>query len=177
MAPTKISDRPGTFAGFDLVVSISEEAINTQFLKLYSTKLDTGRLIPPSKLKKFKPLPPSEHLINHQLSLHLLNKKTSTPEKPVYRRTGIDGFIECPKVRFRPEEYDSAAGNAVDKYKKAYLEIKFKQNEVTGADSTMTYLDPDSEENATISLNGCTMVWGVKIGSKDVGNVMESECT
>ncbi|KAK3370405.1 hypothetical protein B0H63DRAFT_564577 [Podospora didyma] len=173
MAPVKISDRPGSIAGFDVVVSISEEAVNGQLLKLYKTPLTEQRLIPPSKLKNFKPLPASKHLINHQLSLHLLNKSASTPEKPVYRKTGIDSFIDCPKVRFRPEEYDPAVGNAVDKYKKAYLEIKFKRDDVTGKDSTLVYYDQDKEENATLVLNDCTMVWGVKIGRKDVENVLK----
>ena len=174
MAPVKISDRPNTFAGFDVVVSISEEAVNSQLSRLYNTTLATeGRLIPSSKLKNFKPLPASQHLINHQLSLHLINKKASTPENIVYRKTGIDGFIDCPKVRFRPEEYDAATGNAVEKYKRAYLEIKFKRDVITGADSTMTYYDEDAGENAKLVLNDCTMVWGVKIGSKDVVNVME----
>lgn len=130
-------------------------------------------MIPPSKLKNFKPLPASKHLINHQLSLHLLNKSASTPEKPVYRKTGIDGFIHCPKVRFRPEEYNARSGNVVDKYKKAYIEIKFKREDVTGKDSTLIYYDQDKEENATLVLNDCTMVWGVKIGRRDVEDVLK----
>ncbi|KAI5808272.1 hypothetical protein DFH27DRAFT_650781 [Peziza echinospora] len=171
MAPVKISNLPDTFSGFDIVVSISEEAINGQLLKLYTTALEE-RMIPPSKLKSFKPLPPTKYLINHQFSLHLINKAKSTPENVVYRTTGIDGFIHCPKVRFRPEEYDSANGNAMDKYKKAYLEIKFKKDETTGADSIIKYLDQDTAEVETVVLNDCTMMWGVKIARKDVEDVM-----
>ncbi|KAK0725279.1 hypothetical protein B0H67DRAFT_550884 [Lasiosphaeris hirsuta] len=128
MIPIKISDRPDTFADFDIVVSISEETFNGQLFKLYGTKLTQERLVPPSKAKCLKPLPASKHLINRHLSLHLINKKASTPEKIVYRNMGIEDFIHCPKVRTRPEEYDPVIGNAVDKYKKAYLEIKFRKD-------------------------------------------------
>ncbi|KAL6705342.1 hypothetical protein ACN47E_007152 [Coniothyrium glycines] len=173
MSPVKISERPDTIAGFDLVVAISEEAVNGQLSKLYRTKLTPERLVPPSQLKNVKAQHPSEHLINHKFSIHLLNKKLSTAGNPVYRTTGINGFIECPKVRFRPEDYDSKTEEAAEKYKKAYLEITFKMDEASGADSTMVYYDKDIERNETIVLSGCTMVWGVKIGRKDIENVME----
>jgi hypothetical protein len=176
MAPVKISDRPNTFAGFDIVLAISEEAVNIQFQKLYNTRITEGRMIPRSKFKLFADVPVSEHLINHRLSLRTVNVLESTPEKPVLRDEFLDSCIECPKIRFRPQEYDSMkgdAGDVADKYKKAYLEIKFKRDENRGVDSTMNYYDKDRGKIVPFSLNGYTMVWRVKIGRRDVESVME----
>jgi hypothetical protein len=57
--------------------AISEEAINAQLEKLYSTLIDTGRLPPPSRVKNSKPIPATAHLINHKFFLHVLNQKNS----------------------------------------------------------------------------------------------------
>jgi hypothetical protein len=102
----KISDREDSLTGYDMFFASSEEAINAQFEKLYSTPIDTGRLSP-SMVKNFKPVPTTAHLINHNFVLHALNQKKSIEtSKEVYHVDGIDGFIESPKVRFRPSVAD-----------------------------------------------------------------------
>jgi hypothetical protein len=73
----QISDREDSLAGYDMFFAISEEAINAQLEKLYSTLIDTGRLPPPSRVKNFKPMPATAHLINHKFFLHVLNQKNS----------------------------------------------------------------------------------------------------
>jgi hypothetical protein len=139
----KISDREDSLTGYDMVFASSEEAINAQFEKLYSTPIDTGRLSPPSMVKNFKPVPATAHLINHNFVLHALNQKKSIETgKEVYHVDGIDGFIESTKVRFRPSVADPTGADATSKFRKAHIEMTFKKDDQTGKSSILSYFDP-----------------------------------
>ena len=173
----KFSDREGSLADYDMVIAIFEEAIKSQLEKLYSTLVDTGGLPPLLQVKDYKPMPASGHLINHNLVLHPLNKKKTTEtNKVAYRPDGIAGFIECPKVRFRPSIADPTGADATSKYKNAHLEITFKKDDQTGQSSKVRYLDPEEPGSlAEFILDGHTVSWAVKIARRDVEDVMNSK--
>jgi hypothetical protein len=108
----------GSIADYDLVLSISAEAINRQFKVLYDTPINTIKDLPPPKPTKVEGAaqpPQTEHLINHRLDIHIDNKG-----KPNKHR-GLRSFIECPWV-----EFDNLK-TKVNDYRTAKISIKFKK--------------------------------------------------
>ncbi|CAG7561990.1 unnamed protein product [Fusarium equiseti] len=169
------SSRAGTIAGFDIALSISEEAVNAQLLKLYNTRIEKDEpLPPPTEIERFGPLPPSEHLINHRMSVHFRNEKQSAKQgKPVSRLDGIDGYIQCPRLRFRPPVDTPDQSDALRKYREASVEITFIKDE-QGNDSVLKYFDPESPGDLEdLTLTGKTMSWAVNVAQENVGNMLQ----
>jgi hypothetical protein len=173
----KISERGDSLSGYDIVIAISEETINAQLEKLYSTPIEPGRLPPPSMVKNYKPMPATGHLINHNFVLHALNQKKSIESgKEVYRADGIDGFIHSPKVRFRRSVADPTGADVTSKFKKAHIEMTFKKDNQTGKSSILSYFDPEDPGSLSeLILDGHTICWSVKIARRDVEDVMNSK--
>jgi hypothetical protein len=169
--PVNISNNDGSMRGFDIVLALSEEAINASLQKLYDTEIEQGSLPPPTEIPDFAPLPQATHFINHRLSLHRLNSKKSKPGSPVYLEAGIEGWIECPKVRFRPILDLGQAVTADARYKNASVELKFTSGP-DGQNSTVKYFDREMGDYDIKILDGMTMAWSVKIGRLDVQDIM-----
>ena len=67
-----ITEIPGdTIAGYDMVLSISQDAINKQMQMLYDHKLDTTAFRPAHPVKGGKAAPPAEYAINHKLYIQV----------------------------------------------------------------------------------------------------------
>ncbi|KAI0402759.1 hypothetical protein F4802DRAFT_599720 [Xylaria palmicola] len=168
------SGRAGTISGFDIVLSLSEEAINKQLQKLYDTPVDDNKpLPPPLEIDKFGTLEPTKYLINRRLSVHFLNEKqTRLQGKRVNRRDGIDAYINCPKVRFRPPVAMDTKTDPVRKYRTASIEITFTKDE-QGEDSKLLYFDPETPgELESYILTGKTMSWAVNVAQQNVDEVL-----
>jgi hypothetical protein len=108
----------GSIADYDLVLSISAEAINRQLKVLYDTKIKDITDLPPPKPTKINgamPAPQTEHLINHRLDIHIDKKGKPNP------KLGLSAFIECPTI-----EFDNLASKVND-YRTAKVSIKFKR--------------------------------------------------
>ncbi|KAF3931448.1 hypothetical protein ABW19_dt0203236 [Dactylella cylindrospora] len=104
--------------------------------------------------------------------------KSKQSGKTVYRTQGLDGFIECPRLRFRPVTTIEAKDDPAQAYKRAHVEIKFKKGDQDlgeVGDSLLTYLDPEEDPpaNKTMNINDHTITWAVKIARRDVQNVMD----
>ena len=74
----------GTLHGYDLVIAISQEAIDLQLEKLYGTEVSN-------------PVPGGpKFLIDHELHLH--EKVPVEGGQMIQLRTGLDAFVYCPKI-------------------------------------------------------------------------------
>ena len=169
----RISDGPATLAGYDIVLAISEEAVNAQLQKLYETRITRGPLPPPGKPKKFASAPQATHLINHDFVLHemVLHKKKQTWEEAKH---GIDGHILCPRIRFRPRK----DADAKMQFRSAFVEITFMRDESASEgkqDSILKYWDVQSSppELTDVVINDYTMSWQVDVMQEHIKNVME----
>ena len=113
MAPA--SESSDTLRGYDIVLSLSQEAINAQFRDLYNKPLPGGKVPPPPGLKKkFQPAPIPEYYINHNLFIFPPPDPVPSPlnpdEEPVGPQTaatslpplGLRAHIECPQFEFHP---------------------------------------------------------------------------
>lgn len=164
----KISDRPGSLAGYDIVLAISEEAVNAQLEKLYCTPITRGPLPRPSKLPGFAPLPQSKYLINHALSIFRMLEDDDG--RPVKAQNGIDGYIECPRIRFRSRDDDK------DKtYRHAHVELTFKRDDEDKKDSVLHHwvIGAAGPRLKRQTINGYTLSWQVRVSQEDVSKIME----
>ncbi|KAK3996637.1 hypothetical protein QBC44DRAFT_355361 [Cladorrhinum sp. PSN332] len=170
----RFSDRPRTISGFDIVLSLSEEAVNAQLKKLYDTPIDVGNpLPPPTEVDRFQPLPATGHLINHRMKVHLLKDKPGPDGKPVPRKDGIDGYIQCPKIRFRPPVDMDVKTDPLRKYRYASIEITFTKDE-DNKDSILTYFDANEEGFVPFTLTGKAMSWAVNVVQEDVDTRLQA---
>lgn len=167
----RISDREGSLKGYDIVLSVSEEAINQQLQKLYDTKITKG-LPPPTKLKDFVQLPQPKHLINHDFSLHAYYQDED--DKEFYEDpNGIDGHIEAPKLRFRPRDQSDESA----KFRKAHVELTFKRDEAAPEgkkDSLLSYTPKRAgAKPKSMIINGYTISWQVNIAQQKMVDVVK----
>ncbi|ORX91991.1 hypothetical protein K493DRAFT_409035 [Basidiobolus meristosporus CBS 931.73] len=167
--PVKVSNIPGTLAGYDIVLSVSEEAVNAQLQKLYDTPITRGPLPLPTKMKGYAPLPQTQYLINHDFSLHELTKSGAP------RKDGIEAHIACPKVRFRaPPESTGAVC-----HRSAYLELIFRRDESAPEgkkDSVFTFWNTDGDDGPFLDkqvINDYTVTWQVNLGRKHISDVQK----
>jgi hypothetical protein len=151
---------PGTIAEFDIVLSVSEEAINKQLNLLYIKEIKSDDLPVPTKVKNAAPAAPAKYLINHDLEIHLEDE-----DGELDMEAGISGHIKCPKISFT----DVPAPND---FRTARMSFTFEQvKDATKPDSTYSRWVKGKPKRTPI--NGWTMSWLVKLGRKDIQNVME----
>lgn len=108
----------GSISDYDLMLSISAEAINRQLKLLYNTEIKSSNDLPPPKPTKVagaSPAAPAEYFINHRLEMHIDKKGKPNPNY------GLSAFIECPTVSF------DNLNSKVNDYRTAKLSIKFKK--------------------------------------------------
>jgi hypothetical protein len=153
----------GSIAGYDLVLAISEEAINHQLQLLYDHEIPSDDLPPPIPIAGAAPPHQANYLINHNLSIHLKD-----PDTGEVLPTGIDGHIACPKISF------PAATN----YRLAQVTITFKRDEnVAVPDSIYTYWDVSGMQPKIKkeNINGFTMSWQVDLARQDIQDVQKGK--
>ncbi|KAI1169837.1 hypothetical protein F4777DRAFT_595907 [Nemania sp. FL0916] len=165
------SDIPGTLKGYDLVLSLSAEALNAQFQELYDKPIPSAKL--PRKgleLNGLEPLPVSKYYINHELKILPYKEPVKLEEgeeveggeEGDVQPPGIHGYIECPKLSFNKEEANIAV-----------MSIKFK-DELVGGEVKKSYLRYDKAgRQVRMNITGWTMSWEVEVRSQGVENYME----
>lgn len=170
---------PYTLNEFDIVLSISEAAINAQFLHLFLTPLSVldanGNPIDAPPPQPGDPEP--EYLISHRLSLKMHSKG----------RDGLFGWIECPRVDF-VNLSPSADRKRTVKVSFKFLDNKpgFEGDEDRGLpaydpkyDSSCkvwdnSTLDDDGRPSLVSSpLNGCTVSFEANLGKANIQQIME----
>lgn len=153
---------PGTIAEFDIILSISEEAINRQLNLLYDKKIEIDDLPVPTEVENAAPAAPAQYLINHDLEIHLKDE-----DGELDMTAGISGHIKCPKISFT----DVPAPND---FRTARMSFTFERVEgIEKPDSTYTRWVKGKPKSTPI--NGWTMSWLVKLGRNDIQNVMEGK--
>lgn len=90
----------------------------------------------------------------------------------VKARDGIDGHIECPRIRFRAPD-----DNREKTYRYAYVELTFKRDDEDKKDSVLYYwaFNETGPELESHVINGYTLSWQVLVAQEEVNNVMEGK--
>lgn len=173
---------PYTLNEFDIVLSITEAAINAQFMHLFLTELPPplgpdGQPVDPPPPVPGEPEPEKEYLISHNLEL-----KLSPTQK-----NGLFGHIEFPRVDF------NNLSPTADKKRTVKVIFKFLANAPgTQADPdrgipaydpkydskalVWDYLALDDEGRPTLrpfDLNGYSITFEAGLGRADIQEVME----
>ncbi len=162
-----VGDTKNTIAGFDSVISISQETINKQLEVLYKTPMKN----PEKNGPRF--------LIDHEMHFHRLLKNRAGRLVP--SKDELDAYVSCPTIDFSGDKL-------LDKYEKmttARLSFTFRcssqldgpglsgvksvymlKNEVVNEDgSSETIYELQDVTGWTISLEG-------KVGQKDITNTL-----
>jgi hypothetical protein len=156
------SATPGTLAEYDIVLSISEEAINRQFKLLYDKKIPEGSALPPPpgmEAEGIAPPPRSKYLINHDLEIHIASEGLDGKPEIDYEE-GIIAHIKCP---------NSGTSN------KGRIEFEFQRDESADKpDSVFAYWvgKGKSAQIKSQVINGYTMSWEVDVGQKNIQDIM-----
>ena len=160
----------GSLAEHDIILSVSEEAINRQFQLLYNKPIHTDKSLPPppgTKLPSGAVTAPAQFLINHDLRIY--RQYTDKAKQLAFdNKTGIFAHIKPPKISLQTDEVNTAT-------------VTFEFVRVEGAaapDSEFrSWLGafPDMEVTAE-SINGWTMSWKVRIGEHKFGDIEKGNC-
>ncbi|PSR81475.1 hypothetical protein BD289DRAFT_40162 [Coniella lustricola] len=160
---------PNTLKGYDLVITVSQDALNKQFKTLYDKEIPSDLMPDPEDLQGFAQLPPAKHYINHDIKIHPQTLEDWDDEdfedvRPAERPADgkfwlgasewVEGEIEAPFVSFGEEEGDKRAVRVHLKFKTGRL--YYQQNSVT----------------RKVNLAGCTLSWLVKLTHTEVNNAM-----
>ncbi|EGO53343.1 hypothetical protein NEUTE1DRAFT_126670 [Neurospora tetrasperma FGSC 2508] len=169
MAPR--SSDPDTLKGYDMVITVSQDAINKQFQELYDREIPSALMPDPEDLEGFETLPAAKHYINHQVKINpqtLIEWDTPGFEdiRPEVRPNDglfflesdkwIEGEIDAPFVTFGEEE-----GN----YRCVRVNLRFKSGK-------LHYSINGHQVKA--DLGGSTLSWLTDLSHKEVGNVMQN---
>jgi hypothetical protein len=167
LSSANMTAAPGSIADYDIVLSISEAAINRQLQILYNTPISddsSDDLPPPTEVANGAPAAPSKYLINHDLEIHLKDEDGNLDME-----AGITAHIDPPTVTF------NSFGKTND-FRTGRISFKFKKDGSSAApDSFYKYWSghgPTSKLKS-FNLNGYTMSWLVKFGQHNIGDVMK----
>ena len=180
------SEDSDTLRGYDMVVSISEDAINKQFQYLWETPIPPKLVPKPVSLAGFEAPPRAKYYINHDISIHARQYRTyeslSAALRPKERPAnglipftlsdGIDGHILAPTVSF------CAQGDKSRDFRSVRITLKFFRDETAPdglKDSTITYFDKYLRIDCKAVINDCTVTWLANIGSADIENIMDGK--
>lgn len=169
--------------GYDMVVSVSEDAINKQFQYLWETPIPSRLMPRPSSLTGYDKLSPAKYYINHDLKIYPMLERPyeSLPVErrpkdrptngvvPVRSPYGIEGHILAPTVSFRGEK----RGDNVD-FRCVRITFKFVRDETAPEglqDSIIRYHDAFLGDQKK-SINGCTVTWLADISSANIEDYM-----
>lgn len=157
-----MSVTPGTIAEFDIVLSVSEEAINKQLRLLYEKKIDDDDLPIPTEVEGAAPAAQAKYLINRDIEIHIKDE-----DGELDMQEGLSAHIKCPKISFT----DVPAPND---FRTARMSFTFERVE-GAANPDSTYTRWVKGKTKSDPINGWTMSWLVTIGRKDINNVMEGK--
>lgn len=163
----------GTLHGYDLVIAISQEAIDKQLEKLYLTEVSN----PVEGGPKF--------LIDHELHLH--KKFTTDDGQLLTAKTGLDAFVYCPKI-------DLCGDSTKPNHNVAKVKFKFRRaepGEVTereklagkSEDSILTYevITGYDEEGRTkydrkyLVVNDWEISWEATVTKEEIVDVLKGK--
>jgi len=171
-----MADVPGTLRGYDIVLSISAEAINAQFQALYNKEIPQECLPPPPGFEdEGSPSPRPKYFIDHEFKVFV----TEAPEEGAEGREeeelaeedmdGVIGHIGCPQVKFHPTK----PGVVI-------MSITFHRDETAEEedrkDSVLrqwTVVRKKPVEKKYI-LNGWTFSWEANVEQRDIDDVVDS---
>ncbi|KAM5380094.1 hypothetical protein ACJZ2D_003741 [Fusarium nematophilum] len=173
-----LSDNKNTLKGYDIVLSISAEAINAQFQTLYDKELPPDLLPPPAHLAgEAAPLPRPKHYINHDFQVFPQpevaeddeEEEEEEPEEIEDKdRQGINAHIGAPRIAFHPEKQGVAI-----------ITLKFRRDETVEdeerKDSVLQYwifTKSGRRRTKVLNLNGWEFSWHADIGQKDIDDVV-----
>lgn len=165
------STTPDTLSGYDLVLSLSTEAINAQFEELYNKPIPSERLVKRGQnVKGFRPLPIPKYYISHELNIKYVlqddesegNEEFEDDDEGSQGCEGIEGYIECPKLSISKDQKNVAI-----------LSIQFK-----------TDMDGDQEKPSRLcyrrrgrllrtNIAGWTLRWEANICHQPVDDYMK----
>ena len=173
-----LSSDLNTLKGYDMVLSLSMEAINSQFRNLYDHPIPNGKIpVQPRPLNGFNSGPVPEYYIDHYLEI--IPKQPDKLERPIAH---LKGHIECPKFRISETKPNTLI-----------MSIQFKKS-VSSSDQIATrvglnpeptsrnkpeklqswlYYSAKELENEKEVLDGWTVSWEVGVSSADIGNIMD----
>lgn len=156
-----VSSDPNTLKGYDMVISLSEDAINKQFRMLYDTKIPSAIIPDSEEIKEHVALPAAEHYINHNIKIQPCTwedwdhpDNADSEERPAERPadgtfvetsgTWLEGEIDAPYVTFGKEGAEAKDLRCVR------VHLKFKKGKI------VYYVKTKAKET---SLDGCTFSW------------------
>lgn len=100
----------GSLAEHDMILSISEEAINRQFQLLYNKPIHDDKSLPPppgTELSSGAVTAPAQYLINHDLWIY--RQYTNKSKQLAFdNQTGIFAHIKSPKISLQTDEANTA---------------------------------------------------------------------
>ncbi|TKX20950.1 hypothetical protein C1H76_6801 [Elsinoe australis] len=165
------SNDTNSLKGFDLVLSITEPAINNQLELLYNTPIKPVPLPQPGTTQ-----PTPDYLINHALELHppmmekdMLTYKKNPDGTVKYSKGGVVGWIAAPSIKLNPRKSLSST-----------VTLKFIQNPdpKNGLNLDSVYrrwVAPEEEEGywAETNISGWSFSWDADLSSKEIQTMQE----
>ncbi|KAF2133763.1 hypothetical protein P153DRAFT_380945 [Dothidotthia symphoricarpi CBS 119687] len=150
-------------ANYDIVLAISNEAINAQFEELYRKELPEDLLPPDFEPGDQVALPRPSHYINHDFKV--LIKEDGVEDEQELQ--GIDGHIKCPVVTIHPEKSGVAIVSLTFEHDESVSETDKK-------DSFLQHLVVEKRQASInrLNINGWTFSWECSIAIKDIDDVM-----
>ena len=161
---------PGTIAEYDIVLSLSEEAINRQFQLLYDKTIDGPAMNPPPGMETegvASPVP-SKYLINHHLEIHIAHAMGAGKKPKIDYDEGIFGHIKSPRVSFRDSGTENK-GRVVFEFQRDESVVDVKKQDSLFAQWVGIGRSAEIEKT---NINGWTMSWDVKLGQSNIQNIM-----
>lgn len=168
------SSNPATLQGYDLVITVSQDAINKQFQTLYETEIPTDMISVPEGVPGFLKMASSDYYINHKITIRPQTledwddealeglRPEERPENGQFwleSSNWIEGEILAPFVTFGEE--DSVNPRCVRvhlRFKKGLLHYNLNSHDIK------------------YSLADCDLSWLVDLSHKKIGDVLESRC-
>lgn len=166
------STNPNTLKGYDMMITISQDAINKQFKALYDKPIPQAIMPDPEQLEGFAELPPAEHYINHNIKIAPETLENWDDEifdgiRPEVRPENgkffcasdkwLEGEIEAPFVTFGEEK---------DNFRCVRVNLKFK----TG----MLHFNFNGR-SLKQKLDGCTLSWIADLTHAPIKDFMKGE--
>ena len=154
----------GSIAEHDIVISISEEAINRQFDLLYTKLIRENKSLPPPpglKLKSGVVTTPSKYLINHDLNIFDIYTDKNGARK-FDPEAGIFGHIKCPTISLKEAESNTAR-----------ITFEFQRDATAPIPDSVFKEWVGRGREAEIkptTINGWKMSWKVKLGENKFGD-------
>ncbi|KAF2001296.1 hypothetical protein P154DRAFT_575362 [Amniculicola lignicola CBS 123094] len=162
------SDNPGTLKGFDMLLAISQPAINDQLRFLYDTPKEDSLPIPGTSMIQ-------DYLISHKISMHtpLIDEETNAlmldeQGSVLYDKCGVDGWISCPAVTIQE--------NGVTRVQFSFI-FSSEAPEGTG-DTLYTYRSIGRYGNTilkTRSLTGWKVSWEADLRVQEIDSMAKYE--